>query len=219
MRSSCVSQQCRLSYDIKPFKDEVLCDVSPLEVCDVLLGQPYMWKCHVVYESRPRSVIVTLGGQLYRIPEVVPTTVPTKQCRKVISHTAKFSLFTIWSEGEQKDTATTAASPKTFLSNRKINKIVEEHKNILTSPTGVPPHYPINKVITNPFILFMLHLHRQSPPTLRKIMQLDWLNGSNPSNNRFITTFNKLSRTTSSARQATHQGSDSTKASPSSMGT
>jgi hypothetical protein len=37
-----VSQQCRLSYDIKPFKDEVLCDVSPLKVCDVLLGQPYL---------------------------------------------------------------------------------------------------------------------------------------------------------------------------------
>jgi hypothetical protein len=36
-----VSQQCRLSYDIKPFKDEVLCDVAPLEVCNVLLGQPY----------------------------------------------------------------------------------------------------------------------------------------------------------------------------------
>jgi hypothetical protein len=39
-----VSQQCRLSYGIKPFKDEVLCDVSPLEVCNVLLGQPYLWK-------------------------------------------------------------------------------------------------------------------------------------------------------------------------------
>jgi hypothetical protein len=25
-----VSQQCRLLYDIKPFKDKVLCDVSPL---------------------------------------------------------------------------------------------------------------------------------------------------------------------------------------------
>jgi hypothetical protein len=32
-----VNQQCRLSYDIKSFKDEVLCDVAPLEVCDVLL--------------------------------------------------------------------------------------------------------------------------------------------------------------------------------------
>jgi hypothetical protein len=73
------AKQCRLSYGIQPFKDEVLCDVSPLDVCDVLLGQPYMWKCHVVYESRPRSVIVTLGGHLYRIPEVVPTIFPPKQ--------------------------------------------------------------------------------------------------------------------------------------------
>jgi hypothetical protein len=95
-----VSQQCQLSYGIHPFKDEVLCDVSPLDVCDVLLGQPYMWKFHVVYESRPRSVIVSLGGHLYRIPEVFMTTVPPKQCRKVVSHTIKFSFFTIYSKGE-----------------------------------------------------------------------------------------------------------------------
>jgi hypothetical protein len=68
----CVSQQCRLSYDIKPFKDDVLCYVSPLEVCNVLLVQPYLWKLHVVYESRPRSVIITLNKKLYRISEEVP---------------------------------------------------------------------------------------------------------------------------------------------------
>jgi hypothetical protein len=34
-----VNQQCRLSYGIQPFKDEVLCDVAPPDVCDVLLGQ------------------------------------------------------------------------------------------------------------------------------------------------------------------------------------
>jgi hypothetical protein len=67
-RDLCVNQQCRLPYNIKPFKDKVLCDISPLEVCDVLLGQPYLWKQHVVYESRPRSVIITLGRELYRIP-------------------------------------------------------------------------------------------------------------------------------------------------------
>ena len=41
-RDLCVSQQCHLSYNIKPFTDEVLCDVSPLEIFDVLLGQPYL---------------------------------------------------------------------------------------------------------------------------------------------------------------------------------
>jgi hypothetical protein len=68
-------------YDINPFKDEVLCDISPLEVCDVLLGQPYLWKHHVVYESRPHSVIITLGRQLYMIPEVaLPTTISLISC-------------------------------------------------------------------------------------------------------------------------------------------
>jgi hypothetical protein len=88
-RDLCVSQQCRLPYDIKPFKDEVLYDISPLEVCDVILGQPYLWKHHVVYESRPHNVIIALGIQLYRIPEVAsPTTISlisAKQCTKVIS--------------------------------------------------------------------------------------------------------------------------------------
>jgi hypothetical protein len=59
-----VSQQCQLPYDIKPFKDEVLCDVSPLEFFDVILGQYYLWKCHVVYDSRPCSVIITLNKKL-----------------------------------------------------------------------------------------------------------------------------------------------------------
>jgi hypothetical protein len=33
-----VTQQCRFSYSIQTFKDEVLCDVALLDVCDVLLG-------------------------------------------------------------------------------------------------------------------------------------------------------------------------------------
>jgi hypothetical protein len=102
-----VSQQCRLLYDIKPFKDEVLCDFSPLKVCDVLLGQPYLWKHHVVYESRPRSVIITLNRKLYRIPEAVPPSVISlifaKQCRKVISHMGKFVFFMIRSQNKEKD--------------------------------------------------------------------------------------------------------------------
>jgi hypothetical protein len=95
----CVSQQCRLSYDINPFKDEVLCDVAPLEVCEVLLGKPYLWKRHVVYESMPCSVIITLNRKLYRIPKAVPPSaislISTKQCRKVISQTGKFVFFVI----------------------------------------------------------------------------------------------------------------------------
>jgi hypothetical protein len=109
-----VSQQCRMSYDINPFKNEVLCDVSPLEVCDVILVQPYLWKRHVVYESRPHNVIITLDGKLYRIPEVVPPSsislIYAKQCRKVISHIRKFVFFMIRSPSERNTASTSMAS-------------------------------------------------------------------------------------------------------------
>jgi hypothetical protein len=82
-----------------------------------------MWKCHAIYESRPRSVIITLGGHLYRIPEVVPTTAPPKQCRKVVSHTTKFIFSTICSKGEQKDTATPSIQQK------QVDKVAENHED------------------------------------------------------------------------------------------
>jgi hypothetical protein len=95
-----------MSYDIKPFKDEVLCDVAPLEVCNVLLGQPYLWKRHVLYESRPRSANINLNKKLYRILKAIPPNVISlifsKQCRKVISQIGKFVFFVICSQNELK---------------------------------------------------------------------------------------------------------------------
>jgi hypothetical protein len=110
----CISQQIQISYAIMPFKDELLCDVSPLKVCDVILGQPYLWKRRIVYDSRPCSVIITLNGKLYRIPEVVPPSaislISAKQCGKVISQTGKFVFFLIHSQNERKIIAITKVS-------------------------------------------------------------------------------------------------------------
>jgi hypothetical protein len=107
-----VSRQCHLPYNIKPFTDEVLCDIAPLDVSDVLLGQPYLWKRHVVYESRPRAVIITLGNKLYRIPEIAPPTtislVTAKQCSKLISQTRKFVFLMIHPQGKRNTVAMTS---------------------------------------------------------------------------------------------------------------
>jgi hypothetical protein len=89
-----------------------------------------MWRFHVVYESRHYSVIVSLGGHLYRIPEVFLTIVPPKQCHKVVSHTTKFNFFTICSKGEQKDTATTTALPKEpSIQKKKVDKVATKCKD------------------------------------------------------------------------------------------
>jgi hypothetical protein len=155
-----ISQQCHLPYNIKPFKDEVLCDISPLEVCDVLLGQPYLWKRHVVYESRPHSVIITLGRQLYRIPEVAPPTtislISAKKCSKVISQTRKFIFFVIHAHSKKKVTATSMTSTQSLsLQQKQVDRIMEEYRDIFSSPTRVPMHcqvkHPIDLTPGAPF--------------------------------------------------------------------
>ena len=119
-RDLCISQQCCIPYAIKPFKDEVLCDISPLEVSDVLLGQAYMWQHHVVYQSQPHSVIITSKKRLYKIPEVAPkasiSLILAKKCRKVSTQTGKFVLFMVHSQSEKKImsmSTTFAQSPTT----------------------------------------------------------------------------------------------------------
>ena len=81
-----------------------------------------MWKHHVVYESRPHSIIITLEKRLYRIPGVVPkdcvSMILTKQYSKVILQTDKFILFMIHSQNEKKIVATSMTSaqgPSTLL--------------------------------------------------------------------------------------------------------
>jgi hypothetical protein len=90
----------------------MLCDIAPLDVYDVLLDQPYLWKRHVVYESWPCVVIVTLGNNLYRIPEVPPlaaiSLVTAKQCSKLISKTGKFVFLMIFPQGKKKTMAMTS---------------------------------------------------------------------------------------------------------------
>jgi len=145
-----VSQQCRLPYNIKPFTDEVLCDIAPLEVCDVLLGQPYLWKRHVVYESRPRAVIITLGNKLFRIPEVAPpaaiSLITAKQCSKIISKTRKF-VFLMIRPQEKKKTVATASKRGPSARQLQMDKIVEEYEDIFTSPAGVPLHCQVKHSI------------------------------------------------------------------------
>jgi hypothetical protein len=94
------------------------------------------------------NVIITLGIQLYRIPEVASPTVisliSTKQCSKVISQTGKFVFFVIRARNEQKVIATSMTSTHSLsLQQKKVDRIVEEYRDIFSSPTKVPTHFQV----------------------------------------------------------------------------
>ena len=65
-----ITCQCRLTYFIKPFEDEVLFNMAPLSVADALFEKPYLWDRHGSrYQSQPHKLIVKIQNQWYGIPE------------------------------------------------------------------------------------------------------------------------------------------------------
>jgi hypothetical protein len=111
-----------------------------------------MWKQHVFYESRPYNFIITLGGQLYRVLEGVPTImiplISTKKCRKVVYYNQIFFLFMVQLECERKIIATTKSFARGLSTQKQhVDNIIEENKDIFASPIGVPFYIQVNHSI------------------------------------------------------------------------
>jgi hypothetical protein len=105
-----------------------------------------------VYDSRLRSVIITLGIQLYRISEVVPpiaiSLISAKQCSKVNSQTGKFIFFVIRAHSKQKVASTSVVSTQCLsLQQKQVDRIMEEYIDIFASPIGVPTHCQVKHPI------------------------------------------------------------------------
>ena len=130
----------------------MICDVALLDVCDVLLGQPYMYHRHGVYESRPCIVTIKLGEKRYRIPEVCPkqiaSVISAKQCKHLISQTGAFVLLMVHSKQTKLVVLNTHAKV-TITENQQdqMDKILKKYHSVFKSPVGVPTHCQVKHSI------------------------------------------------------------------------
>ena len=52
-----VSQQCKVEFKIGGYKDEILCDVIPMDVCHILLGRPWQFDRNVIHDGRKIPIL------------------------------------------------------------------------------------------------------------------------------------------------------------------
>ena len=96
-----------------------------------------------MYESRPRVVIITLGNNLYRIPEVaLPPAISLtteKQCSKIVSQNRKFIFLATHSQGKKNIVATTLKQGS-LARLQQMDKVREEYDDNFSALIKVPPH-------------------------------------------------------------------------------
>jgi hypothetical protein len=49
------------------YRDEILCDVIPMDVCHVLLGRPWQYDRHVVHDGRMNTYTLEKDGKSHTL--------------------------------------------------------------------------------------------------------------------------------------------------------
>ena len=62
-----VSQQCKVEFKIGGYKDEILCDVIPMDVCHILLGRLWQFDRNVIHDGRKNTYILEKDGNKHTL--------------------------------------------------------------------------------------------------------------------------------------------------------
>jgi hypothetical protein len=62
-----VSQQCQVEFKIGGYKDEILCDVIPMNACHILLGRPWQYDRKVVHDGRKNTHTLENNGRTHML--------------------------------------------------------------------------------------------------------------------------------------------------------
>ena len=62
-----VTKQCLIEFKIGGYRDEILCDVIPMDVCHVLLGRPWNFDNNVIHDGRRNTYTLEKNSRTHML--------------------------------------------------------------------------------------------------------------------------------------------------------
>jgi hypothetical protein len=62
-----ITKQCLVEIKIGGYKDEILCDVIPMDVCHILLGRPWQFDRNVIHDGRKNTYTLEKNGRMHML--------------------------------------------------------------------------------------------------------------------------------------------------------
>ena len=75
------------------YKDKILCDVIPMDVCHILLGRPWQYDRNVVHDGRMNTYTLEKDGITHRLLPIKDKEVKTEVSNTILLMSGK-ELFT-----------------------------------------------------------------------------------------------------------------------------
>jgi hypothetical protein len=62
-----ITKQCLVEFKIGGYRDEILCDVIPMDVCHVLLGRPWQYDMNAIHDGRRNTYTLEKNGRTHML--------------------------------------------------------------------------------------------------------------------------------------------------------
>jgi hypothetical protein len=62
-----ITKQCLVEIKIGGYKDEITCDVIPMDVCHILLGIPWQYDRNVIHDGRKNTYTLEKNGRMHML--------------------------------------------------------------------------------------------------------------------------------------------------------
>jgi hypothetical protein len=146
-----VTKQCLVEFKIGGHRDDILCDVIPMDVCHVLLGIPWQFEINFIHDGRKNTYTLEKNGRKHMLLLIEDEKVKKESSTSIILMSGKELLSEVKKEHEMKFYM--VRKPKVILTSTSMDDLPEEIKKFLENfvdivvdelPHSLPPIKSIN---------------------------------------------------------------------------
>jgi hypothetical protein len=141
-----VTKQCLVEFKIGGYKDEILCDVIPMDVCHLLLGRPWKYYKNVVHDGRKNTYTLEKNGRTHMLLSIKDKEVKPEVSNTVLLMSGKEILKEV--KKKEYTQFIVVRKPRIVLTSTRVDdlleeiqKLLEEFANIVVEelPCSLPP--------------------------------------------------------------------------------
>jgi hypothetical protein len=141
-----VTKQCLVEFKIGGYKDEILCDVIPMDVFHLLLGRLWKYDRNVIHDGKKKTYTLDKNGRMHMLLLIKNQEVKTEMSNTVLLMSGKEILKEV---KKKEDTQfIVVRKPKIVLTSTRIDDLPEEIQELLEEfvdivvdklPCSLPP--------------------------------------------------------------------------------
>jgi hypothetical protein len=116
-----VSQQCKVVFKIGGYKDEILCDLIPMDVCHIFLGRPWKFDRNFIHDGRKNTYTLEKNGRTHMLLPM-----KNKEPKKEASSSILLMSGKELVKKEQEMQFVVVRKPRVILTNNSMDDLPEE---------------------------------------------------------------------------------------------